>query len=637
VRAARKRDFLESESAMGTLGTWLAGLGLVSGTIALAPAAQITPGVPWYDTDSNLIQAHAGCVLRVGSTWYWYGEDTRSTTGGCEFACFGGIRCYSSTDLQDWHSEGVVLSPRASGPLSPSNGVAYRPKVLYNGGTGQYVMILTECCPSSGHLVWCTADTPTGPFTYQRWSTGAENSVVMDMTAFQDDDGSAYVIYSDNNSGVAIDQLSSDYLSVVARVCTFGDTCEEAPCLVKSGGRYYLYNSYCSGWIPNQGHYRGATNIAGPWSPTPDGTLGDATTYQSQGACFLTVTGTATTTVIYVGDRWDCPELNCDISTSRYIWLPLTISDGTMSLNWYDTWTIDPVTGLWLGGAPNLPVLGNAQDGSSSDSLWNRGAWINACQFQAAADLTLTTMCANVTALVSGHYKCAIYADTAGNPGAFLRDTSEVTNPSTNGWFSFPLTSSLAVTNGQQYWLAIWADVPGARVFYNGTAPLQWGSYPYTNAWPDPLTTSGAGSFQYCLYATGPFTSAYSAWKYSYGLAGASDASDSDGDGIPLLLEYALAGNPLVADSTALWPVGGRAVSGGATYLTLTYRQNKEAMDVTFVPEAAGELANGAWSAAGIVGTAWTGEGQFWLVTVRDSVPVTNAPYRFMRLKVTRP
>jgi len=35
----------------------------------------IVPGAPWKDTSGNSIQAHGGGILKVGSTFYWFGED----------------------------------------------------------------------------------------------------------------------------------------------------------------------------------------------------------------------------------------------------------------------------------------------------------------------------------------------------------------------------------------------------------------------------------------------------------------------------------------------------------------------------------------------------------------------------------
>ncbi len=146
-------------------------------------------------------------------------------------------------------------------------------------------------------------------------------------------------------------------------------------------------------------------------------------------------------------------------------------------------------------------TIGNTSDGTSTDGLWDSGAWINACRFQAASNMTVSTMSAKVAA-ISGHYKCAIYTDANSQPSRFLRSTAEVSNP-TNGWQAFPLTASLTLTNGQFYWLAIWSDNSGARVYYSDTkGTLRWGRYDY-GSWPDPIATTGGGSLDYCIYATG--------------------------------------------------------------------------------------------------------------------------------------
>ena len=115
--------------------------------------------------------------------------------------------------------------------------------------------------------------------------------------------------------------------------------------------------------------------------------------------------------------------------------------------------------------------------------------------------MTVTTMLAKVAA-ISGRYSCAIYADAGGNPNAFLRGTSEVSN-SSSGWQTFPLTSPLVLTNGSYYWLAIWSNDANARVYYSGSnGVLRWGAYNY-GTWPNPIVTAGGGSLNYCIYATG--------------------------------------------------------------------------------------------------------------------------------------
>ncbi len=150
-------------------------------------------------------------------------------------------------------------------------------------------------------------------------------------------------------------------------------------------------------------------------------------------------------------------------------------------------------------GTPGL--IGNLTDGTLTDYLWYNGAWINAGRFLAASNMTVSAMQAKVVA-ITGKYKCAIYTDSGAQPSRLLRSTAEVSNPAT-GWQTFPLSSSLVLTNGQYYWLAIWSDNANAQVYYSGSGgTLRWQQVNYGN-WPDPMATTGGGNFNYCIYATG--------------------------------------------------------------------------------------------------------------------------------------
>ena len=59
------------------------------------------------------------------------------------------------------------------------------------------------------------------------------------------------------------------------------------------------------------------------------------------------------------------------------------------------------------------------------------------------------------------------------------------------------------LTNGQYYWLAIWSDDACATVYYSDSSgSLRWGQYNY-GTWPNPITTTGGSSLDYCIYASG--------------------------------------------------------------------------------------------------------------------------------------
>ncbi|MBS0659113.1 MAG: DUF4082 domain-containing protein [Verrucomicrobia bacterium] len=100
------------------------------------------------------------------------------------------------------------------------------------------------------------------------------------------------------------------------------------------------------------------------------------------------------------------------------------------------------------------------------------------------------------------------------------------------------------------------------------------------------------------------------------------DTADPDGDGRANLLEYALGGQPLLADAAVGAPLAGRDHGGHAT---LTFPRVRP--DVSYVVEASSDLLN--WT---VLATNPGTVGQS--VTVTDP---TTPPRRFLRLRVTAP
>jgi len=129
----------------------------------------------------------------------------------------------------------------------------------------------------------------------------------------------------------------------------------------------------------------------------------------------------------------------------------------------------------------------------------------------------------------------------------------------------------------------------------------------------------------------------FNSWKEGlFTLAELEDPSISGeqatpaGDGVTNLMKYALALAPKVSGVGDL-PTAD--VSEG--YITLTYRKNKLATDVTYTVMAGNDLSVSSWSEATTM-LSQTDEGDYWLVTVRDNVTQTGHPTRFMRLKVVK-
>ncbi|WBP84696.1 RICIN domain-containing protein [Kitasatospora cathayae] len=352
------------------LGRWrtaLAGLLALVGvlTAVLLPAAQaqaagaaptapapvpFTPGAARTDQNGNTLQLHGLGIVKVGSTWYGFGEDKTGETSAN--TSFQDIPCYTSDDLGGWTYHGVALAKQSSGDLGP-NRIVERPKVIYNASTGTYVMYvhIDSADYSEARAGVATSRTPCGPYVY-RGSFRPLGNVSRDLGLFQESDGTAYLLTEDRNSGgLRIDRLSADYLSVDSSVALLGGGSIEAPAMVKVGGIYYLMGSHLSGWYLNDNVYATATSPSGPWSPWKDVAAPGTNTYGSQTANIITVQGSSGSTYIYAGDRWDTG----DLGASELIWLPLTVRGTTLNLGQYPTWSLDTSTGTWSvgGGIPS--------------------------------------------------------------------------------------------------------------------------------------------------------------------------------------------------------------------------------------------------------------------------------------------
>ncbi|MGW7159782.1 AbfB domain-containing protein [Paenibacillus taichungensis] len=324
-----------------------------------AASVTITNGSDWLDTAGNPIQANSGNILKVGSTYYWYGEHA---VGGK----FDSINVYTSTDLKNWTFSNAILTKDSATELASSK--IERPKVIYNAATKQYVLWAhyeNGTDYNLGRVAVATSSTPNGKFTYEG-SFRPLDYESRDMTVFVDTDGTGYLITASRKNGgandtMAIFKMNASYTGVESFVgWQFENAYREAPAVVKKGNRYYLFTSQAAGWYPNQGAYATASSMTGTWSAlTP---YGNPSAFGSQIHDIATITGSNTTSYIYMGDRWN--PLN--LGEHKHIWLPLTLNDsnGTASLEWYKEWNIDAVT-----GTVTPPSLVNYAQGKTATAI----------------------------------------------------------------------------------------------------------------------------------------------------------------------------------------------------------------------------------------------------------------------------
>ncbi|WP_263382455.1 family 43 glycosylhydrolase [Granulicella arctica] len=297
----------------------------------------IRPGEQWLDNRGELIQAHGGGILHLKDEWFWFGEDRTRTNDPAKRY----VACYSSKDLIHWHYHRQVVA--LADPENLGTGWVFeRPKVFYNPHTKKFVMYVHLDSPGYklARVATLTSDTVDGTYTYVR-SFRPLNQESRDIGQFVDDDGTPYLIFESRPThGFFIASLSPDYLDVAKQV-SFIEAPLEGGAVMHINGLYYVLGSHLSGWRPNPNVYATATSLAGPWSTMRDIAPPEANTYDSQSSMLIKVKGRKTTSVIYVGDRWQPKQL----WDSRYIWMPLEIRDTTLLLPKPQPWTIDTHTG----------------------------------------------------------------------------------------------------------------------------------------------------------------------------------------------------------------------------------------------------------------------------------------------------
>ncbi|KAG6836839.1 hypothetical protein H0H93_002519 [Arthromyces matolae] len=324
----------------------------------------IVPGATWYDTDGNVLSAHAGGVVKTNDKWYWFGQNERLD----DEDLFSGINVYSSSDLLNWENEGRALSPIPGTDIGPDK-VVERPKAVFNIPTQTWVLWFHADNSTYGELRQGVATSPnitgqlkclctfvgrlkamhvfgSGPYTF-RETFQPLGGPSQDFGLFQDVDGSAYALYSngdaDSNHDNLITRMNANFTNVEEVVYTFYDFDLEAPTILYTGKRYYILMSHKTGYRPNNVVVFSAQKLTGPWSvQSYIATLGTRT-WNSQSTFTLTV-GEREPTYIYCGDQWATADTLYD---SRYVWLPAKIDDqtGSFDIEWHDLYTIDVKTG----------------------------------------------------------------------------------------------------------------------------------------------------------------------------------------------------------------------------------------------------------------------------------------------------
>ncbi len=302
----------------------------------------ITNGAQWTDTDGNVVHAHGAGFLKVGDTWYMIGEDRGNPR-------FPDVNMYSSKDLQTWTFERKIIKNGVTHPRLGKDRFIERPKLMYCKRTGKYVVWChweaRNYGASEAAVFYC--DSVNGDYKFH-WAGRPLGVKSRDCNVFVDNDGTAYFISTiEENQHLGLFKLSDDYLNAESYTELFKGERREAPAIVRVGDTYFMLFSACTGWAPNQASYSHSKSLTSGWSERKN--IGNHIASDTQAASILTIRGTDTTSYLYVGDRWQDP----DLPRSKTIIFPISFSGTDISFVYKPLFDINYTTGQTRDVSPS--------------------------------------------------------------------------------------------------------------------------------------------------------------------------------------------------------------------------------------------------------------------------------------------
>jgi Glycosyl hydrolases family 43 len=451
-----------------------------------------------FDTRGNAVDAHDGEISVFNGTYYLYG-----TAYDCGYhwrgagTPFCGFKVYASTDLVHWTDRGYLFDPTTSLWQTRCNGSTYgcfRPHVVYNAGSRTYVLWVNVYDNSVGYRVFTSAS-PTGPFTEAAVPTLAVNNDAPvagvnngDHSVFVDDDGTAYLAYTDWRSGgdIVVERLGGSYLSGTGSYVRFHQSATEAPAMFKRNGLYYVTYSdpncgYCGGTGTS---YRTASSPLGAWSAATKVTTNSCGGQPAFVSAIPTASGTA---YLYASDLWN--NGNTNEALANYFWAPLSFAaNGAIQpIGCSPSFSLDLASGS----------AGSQQPSPDADQGDGVGGFVSWCDigrniariqtFVPSRSGTLTS--ASYTTYQSGDPNAGLevqifQANAAFQPtGSALFDT--VVPASSIGWAPRDLTvyPAIAVTAGVRYGIVVKSsNTTGCYgMVHNDAAPYPGGGEGYSN------------------------------------------------------------------------------------------------------------------------------------------------------------
>ena len=341
---------------------WMSALSLLICFVKIGDSSLIDNTKPRRDVYGELMDVHDGNVLEHEGVWYMFGmgyTDCQLETGlipprncpgiylefgHCGFRTDHAVNLYSSPDLEQWTFVTDIL-PVGARP----DGIYFRPKVVYNEQTGEWVLWINHLPPAlsplisypDARLLVATSPSPAGPYTVVtekaniEISGGGDFGVMVDPN---DQNGTAYIAYDawGNNHAVVVERLTPDYHDSYGAEASSGRISpinNEAPILFERRGWYYLlYGHTCCFCEAGSGaELWVAAHPLGPWTDTntdvnPADWLGRRD-IAAQCNAVITVQDGGETQYLYTGDLWSSAPDSLKSHDIQYWSPPLQFDD----------------------------------------------------------------------------------------------------------------------------------------------------------------------------------------------------------------------------------------------------------------------------------------------------------------------
>ncbi|CAF0743942.1 unnamed protein product [Adineta steineri] len=341
---------------------------------------------PRLDVNGVIIDAHDGSIQQFEKNGLYYmhamqyglceeppnyGCDGAGMPSKCGFQMDHNISIWSSPNLTSgsWSYVGnsINVTDRPAG-------VVFRPHLVYNPKTKLYVLFWNYMRWNQPSLYAVgIAETPNGPFklvnpalNVSRGGSGG------DFDVFVDDDGTGYIVYSQNYY-MSIEQLTPDYYYSTGKSYMFDEYFVEAPIFLKKNNIYYVLFGWCCCYCM-QGSgvlVHTSNNPMGPYTLQTDGDLAcvaksntistslNALPTPNQGCEFHNINTTSIarsqqnyiikvtnssgyTTYVWTGDRWQQAPDGIKGHEPQF-WTPLTFDENGKigKMKWIDEFTLD--------------------------------------------------------------------------------------------------------------------------------------------------------------------------------------------------------------------------------------------------------------------------------------------------------